>query len=221
METADCGISRRGGGDGDSPAWSACAAGCCHQLRGFTLSKDQVDYICARERAHPNMPLSVRDCARRVSGCIRRCHPVHRDTICVHSKRAIWLFHELSESAPQIPVSRRRTTNAHHLRSRLAEIYSRAFISFMRSLWSRGAHRMFSASGYSSYRVRGAFSLSIANLLYEANRRIVASKVPLCARRACDRSWYSSRRCIFFCRLYCAARGTRRNTERPCEVLER
>ena len=78
-------------------------------------------------------------------------------------------------------------------------VLSRPLISIMRRLWPRGFHRMFPASGYSSHRLCDAFGLPLARILHAPNRRIVASEVPLCACRACNRSWYSSRRCIFFC----------------------
>jgi hypothetical protein len=44
---------------------------------------------------------------------------------------------------------------------------------------------MFSASGYGSYHLCDAFGLPAVGILHEPNHRIVASKVPLCACRAC------------------------------------
>ena len=193
MAAADCGGSRRSGGDGDSHARSARDAGCCHRLRRSCRQRTKLIVYVLGSALIPICLLAYVIGQGALAAAFD-------DVIVFTAKRYASI-----QSVPFGYFANDQNRPLKYLFPIVALLtliicardwracLSRPLVSIMRRLWPRGIHRMFSASGYRSHRLCDAFGLPLADILHEPNRRIVASEVPLCACRACNRSWYSSR----------------------------
>src|SRR5271166_1336916 len=188
--------SRRGG-DSHSHPGSPCHAGCFDRFRKFAAVQGGVCHLCARERPHTDLSVSICDWVRRAHGGLRGCHPVSRYTICASQLGAVCLRGGLAEPSAHVPVPGSGATDAPDLCSQLAHLSSRPPITIVRCVRSRRNGRISPAPRYLPDRLCSTFGSSLTCIWRQPSYRAVASEIPLRGCRDCDCSLYSSNPLVF------------------------
>jgi hypothetical protein len=171
-----------------SYAWCIGRVRCSDRLPEPAAEPGRFVRLCAWSRARSSGSRFISD-RRSLTRCgIQRCNRFHCQPLCIISGCAIRLICVASEFSPHIPISSRGNFDGSRLCQRVASSPARPTAPNVHRVRARRIHRMLSAPGCRSYRLRRPAGLSVACIMREPAHSALEPSVPLDICSCCARA---------------------------------